>query len=67
MDIQRRAQESAADMERKMTEFEDKSDLERLRLETQDQQSTDRLKIAKEKLALQAKAQQDKANAIKKG
>ena len=67
MDIQRRAQENAADMERKMTEFEDKSDLERLRLETQDQQSNDRLKIAKEKLALQAKAQQDKANAIKKG
>jgi hypothetical protein len=67
MDIQRRAQENAADMDRKMSEFEDTSDLERLRLETQDQQSTDRLKIAKEKLALQAKAQQDKANAIKKG
>jgi hypothetical protein len=67
MDIQRRAQENAADLERKMTEFEDKSDLERLRLETQDEQSNDRLKIAKEKLALQAKAQQVKANAIKKG
>ena len=67
MDIQRRAQENAADLDRKMTEFEEKNDLERLRLETQDQQSTDRLKIAKDKLALQAKAQQDKANAIKKG
>jgi len=50
MDIQRRAQESMLDLERKEFEFDEKLDVEKMKLEQQQDQSDDRLAVAKEKL-----------------
>jgi len=53
MDIQRKAQESQQDLDRKEIELEEKFDVERMKMENQEEQSAERLKVAKEKLNLQ--------------
>ena len=50
MDIQRRAQESMLDLERKQYEFDEKLNFEEVKLEQQQDQSDDRLGVAKEKI-----------------
>ena len=52
LDIQRRANESQQDMERKTYEFEDRIDVEKMKLENQEQQAAERIKIAEEKLKI---------------
>jgi hypothetical protein len=52
LDIQRRANESQQDMERKTYEFEDRLDVEKMKLENQEQQAAERIKIAEEKLKI---------------
>jgi hypothetical protein len=52
LDIQRRANESQQDMERKTYEFEDRLDVEKMKLENQEQQAGERIKIAEEKLKI---------------
>ena len=52
LDIQRRANESQQDMERKTFEFEDRIDVEKMKLENQEQQAAQRIKVANEKLAI---------------
>jgi hypothetical protein len=50
MDIQRRAQESMLDLERKQYEFDEKLNFEEVKLEQQQDQSDDRLAVAQEKI-----------------
>ena len=50
MDIQRRAQESMLDLERKQYEFDEKLNFEEVKLEQQQDQSDDRLGVAREKI-----------------
>ncbi len=50
MDIQRRAQENALELERKQDEFEEKIDVEKMKMENQQEQSDDRLAVAREKI-----------------
>jgi len=52
LDIQRRANESQQDMERKTYEFEDRLDVEKMKLENQEQQAAQRIKVAEEKLKI---------------
>jgi len=54
LDIQRRAQESVMDMERKQDEFEDKIDVEKMKIESAEEQSAKRLQVARDKLKLTA-------------
>jgi len=54
LDIQRRAQESIMDMERKQDEFEDKIDVEKMKIESSEEQSAKRLQVARDKLKLAA-------------
>ena len=52
MDIQRRAQENAADMQRKTNEFEQKIDLEKMKREDAEEASKERIRVADDKLDL---------------
>jgi hypothetical protein len=68
LDIQRRANESQDDMQRKEGEFDEKIDFEKMKLEQQDDQAAARIRVANEKINVakeknrQAFAQKPKAN-----
>lgn len=62
MDIQRRAQETQQDLERKEIELEEKYDIERMRMENQEEQAAERMKVAKGKLKLQEESLRAKSN-----
>ena len=53
MDIQRRGQENAMDMQRKINEFEERLDLDRMKREDAEEASKERIRVADEKLDLQ--------------
>ena len=53
MDIQRRGQENAMDMQRKVNEFEERLDLDRMKREDAEEAGKERIRIADEKLDLQ--------------
>ena len=53
MDIQRRGQENAMDMQRKINEFEERLDLDRMKREDAEEAGKERIRIADEKLDLQ--------------
>ena len=52
MDIQRRGQENAMDMQRKINEFEERLDLDRMKREDAEEAGKERIRIADEKLDL---------------
>jgi hypothetical protein len=62
MDIQRRAQETQQDLERKDIELEEKYDIERMKMENQEEQAAERMKVAKDKLKLQEQSLRAKQN-----
>ena len=62
MDIQRRAQETQQDLERKDIELEEKYDIERMKMENQEEQAAERMKVAKDKLKLQEQSLRAKSN-----
>ena len=68
LDIQRRANESQDDMQRKEGEFDEKIDFEKMKLEQQEEQAAARIRVANEKINVareknkQAFAQKPKAN-----
>ena len=62
MDIQRRAQETQQDLERKEIELEEKYDIERMKMENQEEQAAERMKVAKDKLKLQEQSLRAKSN-----
>ena len=62
MDIQRRAQETQQDLERKEIELEEKYDIERMKMENQEEQAAERMKVAKNKLKLQEQSLRAKQN-----
>ncbi len=68
LDIQRRANESQEDMQRKEGEFDEKIDFEKMKLEQQEEQAAARIRVANEKINVareknkQAFAQKPKAN-----
>jgi hypothetical protein len=62
MDIQRRAQETQQDLERKEIELEEKYDIERMKMENQEEQAAERMKVAKGKLKLQEESLKAKSN-----
>ena len=62
MDIQRRAQETQQDLERKEIELEEKYDIERMKMENQEEQAAERMKVAKDKLKLQEQSLRAKQN-----
>ena len=66
MDIQRRAQETKQDLERKEIELEEKYDIERMKMENQEEQAAERMKVAKDKLKLQEQSLRAKQNEPKK-
>jgi hypothetical protein len=66
MDIQRRAQETQQDLERKEIELEEKYDIERMKMENQEEQAAERMKVAKDKLKLQEESLKAKSNEPKK-
>ena len=53
MDIQRRGQENAMDMQRKINEFEERLDLDRMKREDAEEAGKERIRVADEKLDLQ--------------
>jgi len=62
MDIQRRAQETQQDLERKEIELEEKYDIERMKMENQEEQAAERMKVAKDKLKLTEQSLRAKQN-----
>ena len=62
MDIQRRAQETQQDLERKDIELEEKYDIERMKMENQEEQAAERMKVAKDKLKLTEQSLRAKQN-----
>ena len=50
LDIQRRANESQMDMQRKSEEFDERIDVEKMKLENQEVQANKRIQVAKEKI-----------------
>jgi hypothetical protein len=62
MDIQRRAQETQQDLERREVELEEKFDIERMKIENQEEQAAERMKVAKDKLKLQEQSLRAKSN-----
>jgi len=62
MDIQRRAQETQQDLERKEIELEEKYDIERMKMENQEEQAAERMKVAKDKLKLAEQSLRAKQN-----
>jgi hypothetical protein len=58
MDLQRKAQETIADQERKSMEFEERLDFDKMKLESGEDQAGERIRIAEEKINL-AKEKQD--------
>ena len=62
MDIQRRAQETQQDLERKDIELEEKYDIERMKMENQEEQAAERMKVAKDKLKLAEQSLRAKQN-----
>jgi hypothetical protein len=66
MDIQRRAQETKQDLERKEIELEEKYDIERMKMENQEEQAAERMKVAKDKLKLAEQSLRAKQNEPKK-
>ena len=62
MDIQRRAQETQQDLERKEIELEEKYDIERMKMENQEEQAAERMKVAKDKLKLAEQSLKAKQN-----
>ena len=62
MDIQRRAQETQQDLERKDIELEEKYDIERMKMENQEEQAAERMKVAKDKLKLAEQSLKAKQN-----
>ena len=62
MDIQRRAQETQQDLERREVELEEKFDIERMKIENQEEQAAERMKVAKDKLKLQEQSLRAKQN-----
>ena len=62
MDIQRRAQETQQDLERKEIELEEKYDIERMKMENQEEQAVERMKVAKDKLKLAEQSLRAKQN-----
>ena len=62
MDIQRKAQETQQDLERREVELEEKFDIERMKIENQEEQAAERMKVAKDKLKLQEQSLRAKSN-----
>jgi hypothetical protein len=62
MDIQRRAQETQQDLERREVELEEKFDIERMKIENQEEQAAERMKVAKDKLKLAEQSLRAKSN-----
>jgi hypothetical protein len=58
MDLQRKAQETIADQERKSMEFEERLDFDKMKLESGEDQAGERIRIAEEKIDL-AREKQD--------
>lgn len=57
MDMQRKAQETMMQEERKTVEFEDRLDLDKMKLEANEDQASERIRIAEEKLDIQKEKQ----------
>jgi hypothetical protein len=57
MDLQRKAQETIADQERKSMEFEERLDFDKMKLESGEDQAGERIRIAEEKIDLARKKQ----------
>ena len=62
MDMQRKAQETMMDQERKGMEFEERLDLDKMKLESAEDQAEERIRIAEEKIDLAAQKQTSKGN-----
>ena len=58
LDMQRKAQETMMDQERKVGEFEERIDLDKMKLESAEDQAAERIRIAEEKIDLAAQKQQ---------
>ena len=52
MDMQRKAQETMMDQERRVGEFEERLDLDKMKLESAEDQASERIRIAEEKINL---------------
>ena len=57
MDMQRKAQETMMQEERKTAEFEERIDLDKMKLENNEDQAAERIRIAEEKLDIQKEKQ----------
>ena len=62
MDMQRKAQETMMQEERKAGEFEERIDLDKMKLESAEDQAGERIRIAEEKIDLN----REKVNETKK-
>jgi hypothetical protein len=59
MDMQRKAQETMMDQERKAGEFEERIDLDKMKLESAEDQAEERIRIAEEKIDLTREKQSE--------
>jgi hypothetical protein len=57
MDMQRKAQETMMQEERKVNEFEERLDLDKMKLENNEDQAAERIRIAEEKIDIQKEKQ----------
>ena len=57
MDMQRKAQETMMQEERKINEFEERLDLDKMKLENNEDQAAERIRIAEEKIDIQKEKQ----------
>ncbi len=59
MDLQRKAQETIDDQERKSMEFEERLDFDKMKFESEEDQAGERIRIAEEKIDLARRKNQD--------